>query len=223
VKTTIAPQANYKKTLPEIYSKLYKSFGPQHWWPGETPFEVSVGAILTQNTNWTNVEKAIKNLKENNVLTAGKLHKLGTNKLASLIRPSGYFNVKAERLKSFLSYICNHYKGSLAVMKKGDTQILRKELLSVNGIGPETADSILLYALDKPVFVIDAYTRRVLRRHGLASDDMTYHELQALFHEALPVDIRLYNEYHALLVKLGKEFCRPKPRCEGCPLEGFGS
>ncbi len=223
MKTTIAPQANYKKTLPEIYSKLYKSFGPQHWWPGDTPFEVSVGAILTQNTNWTNVEKAIKNLKENNVLTAGKLHKLGTNKLASLIRPSGYFNVKAGRLKSYLSYISNHYNGSLVRMRKGYTQVLRKELLSVNGIGPETADSILLYALDKPVFVIDAYTRRVLKRHGLASDDMTYHELQGLFHEALPVDVQLYNEYHALFVKLGKEYCRPKPRCEGCPLEGFGS
>jgi endonuclease-3 related protein len=209
----------HKTVLLDIYKTLYNTFGPQHWWPGETPFEVSVGAILTQNTNWTNVEKAIKNLKENNVLTAGKLHKLGTKKLASLIRPSGYFNVKAERLKSFLSYICSHYNGSLAGMKKGDTQTLRKELLSVNGIGPETADSILLYALDKPVFVIDAYTKRVLKRHSLASDDMTYHELQTLFHEALPVDVRLYNEYHALLVKLGKEFCRPKPKCEGCPLE----
>ena len=158
MKTTIAPQANYKKTLPEIYSKLYKSFGPQHWWPGDTPFEISVGAILTQNTNWTNVEKAIRNLKENNVLTAGRLHKLGAKKLASLIRPSGYFNVKAGRLKNYLSYLSNHYNGSLAVMRKGDTQTIRKELLSVNGIGPETADSILLYALEKPVFVIDAYT-----------------------------------------------------------------
>ncbi len=219
MKTTIAPQANYKKTLPEIYSKLYNSFGPQHWWPGETSFAISVGAILTQNTNWTNVEKAIRNLKENNVLTAGRLDKLGTKKLASLIRPSGYFNVKAGRLKSFLSYLSSHHNRSLKIMKKGDTQILRKELLSVNGIGPETADSILLYALEKPVFVIDAYTRRVLKRHGLASDDMTYNELQAIFHEALPADVRLYNEYHALFVKLGKEFCRPKPRCEVCPLE----
>lgn len=213
----------HKTVLLDIYKTLYNTFGPQHWWPGETPFEVSVGAILTQNTNWTNVEKAIKNLKEFNVLTAGKLHKLGTKKLASLIRPSGYFNVKAERLKSFLSYICNHYKGSMAGMKKGDTQTLRKELLSVNGIGPETADSILLYALDKPVFVIDAYTRRVLRRHGLASDDMTYHELQALFHTSFPADVQFYNEFHALFVRVGKEFCRPKPGCEGCPLKGFGS
>ena len=212
-------RSNHKKVLSEIYSKLYKSFGPQHWWPGETPFEISVGAILTQNTNWTNVEKAIRNLKENKVLTAGRLHKLQTKKLASLIRSSGYFNVKAKRLKCYLSYLFNHYNGSLALMRKGDTQPLKKELLSVNGIGPETADSILLYALEKPVFVIDAYTRRVLKRHSLASDDMTYHELQGLFHEALPVDVQLYNEYHALFVKLGKEYCRPKPRCEGCPLE----
>jgi endonuclease-3 related protein len=210
---------NHRTVLLDIYSKLYKSFGPQHWWPGDTPFEISVGAILTQNTNWTNVEKAIRNLKENKVLTAGRLHKLQTKKLASLIRSSGYFNVKAKRLKCYLSYLFNHYNGSLALMRKGDTQPLKKELLSVNGIGPETADSILLYALEKPVFVIDAYTRRVLKRHSLASDDMTYHELQGLFHEALPVDVQLYNEYHALLVKLGKEYCRPKPRCEGCPLE----
>ena len=213
----------HKTVLLDIYKTLYNTFGPQHWWPGETPFEISVGAILTQNTNWTNVEKAIKNLKENNVLTAGKLHKLGTKKLASLIRPSGYFNVKAVRLKAFLSYLTNHHSGSMTRMKRRDPSELRDELLTVNGIGPETADSILLYALDKPVFVIDAYTGRVLRRHGLASDDMTYHELQALFHEALPADVRLYNEYHALFVRLGKEYCRPKPKCKGCPLEGFGS
>ncbi len=217
----------HKKThrteLLDIYETIYNTFGPQHWWPGETPFEVSVGAILTQNTNWTNVEKAIKNLKENNVLNAGKLHKLGTKKLASLISPSGYFNVKAVRLKAFLSYLTNHHSGSMTRMKRRDPRELRDELLTVNGIGPETADSILLYALDKPVFVIDAYTGRVLRRHGLASDDMTYHELQELFHTSFPADVQFYNEFHALFVRVGKEFCRPKPRCEGCPLEGFGS
>ena len=212
---------NHKKVLSEIYNILYKSFGPQHWWPGDTPFEISVGAILTQNTNWANVEKAIENLKKENVLAAGALSKLHTGKLASLIRPSGYFNVKAKRLKSFLSYLTNHYNGSLAGMKKGDTQTLRKELLSVNGIGPETADSILLYALDKPVFVIDAYTKRVLLRHDIVSKDATYHELQALFHDSLSVDLQLFNEYHALFVRLGKEYCRPKPRCEGCPLESM--
>lgn len=212
-------KSTQRTVLLDTYKTLYNAFGPQHWWPGDTPFEISVGAILTQNTNWTNVEKAIGNLKENNVLNAGRLHKLGTKKLASLIRPSGYFNVKAERLKNFLSYIHIHYNDSLAGMKKVDTQNLREELLSVNGIGPETADSILLYALERPVFVIDAYTRRALSRHGLASDNAAYHELQTLFHEAIPSDVNIYNEYHALLVKLGKDFCRPKPRCAGCPLE----
>jgi endonuclease-3 related protein len=208
-----------RTVLIEIYKTLYNAFGPQYWWPGDTPFEVAIGAILTQNTNWANVEKAIENLKNENVLAAGALRKLHTRKLASLIRPSGYFNVKARRLKSFLSYLTNHYNGSLAGMKKRDTQLVRKELLEVNGIGPETADSILLYALDKPVFVIDAYTKRVLLRHGIVSEEATYHELQGLFHKDLPADTQLFNEYHALFVRVGKEYCRPDPECGGCPLK----
>lgn len=207
--------------LKEIYHLLYSAFGRQHWWPGDTSFEISVGAILTQNTNWGNVEKAIWNLKKAKVLTVRALLKLPKRRVASLIKPSGYYNIKAERLNNFLNLISNRYQGSMQRMKREDTDSLRKHLLSVNGIGPETADSILLYALGKPVFVVDAYTKRILQRHCLITEEATYHEIQGLFHEALPADIPLYNEYHALLVKLGKEFCRPKPACFGCPLEGF--
>jgi endonuclease-3 related protein len=211
---------NHKKNLIEIYNTLYNAFGPQHWWPGDTPFEIAVGAILTQNTNWGNVEKAIKNLKKDNVLDAEILHKMSHKRLASLIRPAGYFNIKAKRLKNFLSYLCNHCSGSMKKMGTGDTHILRENLLDVNGIGPETADSICLYALERPVFVIDAYTKRVLNRHGLAPEKATYHELQEFFHKNLPPDVDLFNEFHALLVMLGKHYCKPKPKCEGCPLEG---
>lgn len=208
-----------KKILATIYNTLYKHFGPRHWWPGDTPFEIAVGAILTQNTNWANVEKAINNLKKEKVLNAHSLHRLHAKRLASLIKPSGYFNVKAKRLKSFLSYLVRNYNGSMAKMKRKDIQTLRNELLEVNGIGPETADSILLYALEKPVFVIDAYTKRILYRHGIVTEDVAYHEIQELFHKSLLTDISLYNEYHALFVMTGKEYCKPKPRCDGCPLE----
>jgi endonuclease-3 related protein len=210
---------HHAEALEEIYASLFAHFGPLHWWPGDSPFEIAVGAILTQNTNWTNVEKAIANLKREKVLRAGVLHKLHTNKLASLIRPSGYFNVKAKRLKSFLKYLANHYKGSMTAMRDEDMAVLRKELLEINGIGPETADSILLYALEKPVFVIDAYTKRVMTRHGITTEPADYHQLQELFHKNLPWDVQLFNEYHALFVMVGKDFCKPKPRCNGCPLE----
>jgi endonuclease-3 related protein len=208
-----------KKILTEIYNTLYRFFGPQHWWPGDTPFEIAVGAILTQNTNWSNVEKAITNLKREKVLNARALHKLHPKRLASLIKPSGYFNVKAGRLKGFLSYLADRYQGSMARLKKKETSDIRRELLDINGIGPETADSILLYALEKPVFVIDAYTKRVLHRHGLVHKDVTYHEMQELFHKTFPPDVPLYNEYHALFVMVGKEFCKPKPKCDKCPLK----
>ncbi len=210
-----------KRLLTDIFDALYQSFGPQHWWPGDSPFEVVLGAILTQNTNWGNVEKAIANIKAHKSLNAGTLHNMSPEQLASLIRPAGYFNVKAKRLKSFLDFLCNDYRGSMRRMKKMDTSSLRKGLLSVNGIGPETADSILLYALDMPVFVIDAYTRRVMSRHGLASAGAGYHELQELFHKHLPLDVQLFNEYHALFVMAGKYYCNPKPKCTGCPLEGI--
>jgi endonuclease-3 related protein len=210
---------SHKKILTDIYRILYRSFGPQHWWPGETPFEIAVGAILTQNTNWGNVEKAINNLKQSGTLDPHVLHKMPHARLASLIKPAGYFNIKAKRLKHFLAFLSNHYKGVIEGMKDEDLHHIRRRLLEVNGIGPETADSILLYALDKPVFVIDAYTRRVLIRHNIIPESATYHETQELFHKNLPADVHLYNEYHALFVMTGKHYCKPKPRCRGCPLE----
>lgn len=206
------------ENLLKIFKKLYSFYGPQHWWPGDSPFEIAVGAILTQNTNWGNVERAIKNLKDAKVLSAQALYELPVQKLASLIRPAGYFNIKAKRLKAFIKFLMNDYAGSMKRMGKKDTESLRKELLSINGIGPETADSILLYALDKPVFVIDAYTRRVLSRHGIMDYNASYEEYQGLFHQELDEDVPLFNEFHALFVRLGKDFCRPKPKCEGCPL-----
>ena len=207
-----------KAVLRKIFDKLYAFYGPQNWWPGDTPFEVAVGAILTQNTNWLNVEKAISNLKKERVLNAKALYALPANKLASLIRPSGYFNIKAKRLRSFLDFLVNNYKGSLKKMAKEDISTLRPKLLGVNGIGPETADSILLYALDKPVFVIDAYTKRVLSRHGVIAYEAPYEDYQALFHRELDEDLQLFNEFHALFVMVGKDYCKPKPKCESCPL-----
>jgi endonuclease III related protein len=203
----------------EMYRKLYQAFGPQHWWPGSTSFEIAVGAILTQNTNWGNVEKAICNLKKNNALSAKVIHEIPAGKLAGLIRPAGYFNVKAKRLKSFIGFLMNEYHGSMQRMQRGDISTLREKLLGINGIGPETADSILLYALGKPVFVIDAYTKRVLSRHGVMDYDKSYNEFQTLFHSSLKKDLKLWNEYHALFVKLGKTFCKKqKPLCDECPL-----
>ncbi len=213
-------KAHPRKDLPlmAIYDKLYSFYGPQHWWPGDTPFEVAVGAILTQNTNWSNVEKAIGNLKEHKMLDARVIHQMPIDQLASIIRPSGYYNIKAQRLRAFIDYLVGSYGGSMARMKKGGTEKLRNELLAVNGIGQETADSILLYPLGKPVFVIDAYTKRVLLRHGLMDMNASYEECRQLFHVELDEDVRLFNEYHALLVMVGKEYCRPMQRCAGCPL-----
>lgn len=212
---------NLEKILVKIYEILYKTFGPQYWWPGDGAFEVAVGAILTQNTNWANVEKAINNLKSHGLLNANALHEISANKLAQLIRPAGYFNIKAKRLKEFIDFLVTHYRGSMKRMGNEDANTLRERLLSINGIGPETADSILLYALEKPVFVIDAYTKRVLQRHGLVNEKSSYSELQELFHKNLSHDVRLFNEYHALFVKVGKDYCKPKPRCETCPLRNL--
>ncbi|MEW6738294.1 MAG: endonuclease III domain-containing protein [Nitrospirota bacterium] len=209
------------KPLIKIYNKLYSFYGPQYWWPGDTPFEIAVGAILTQNTNWSNVEKAIKNLKDAKVLSAKALHELPIQKLASLIRPAGYFNIKAKRLKSFIEFLMENYNGSMKKIKKEDMEPLRKKLLDIHGIGPETADSILLYALDKPVFVIDAYTKRVLSRHKILDYNASYEEYQTLFHKELDENIQLFNEYHALFVRVGKDYCKPKPLCEKCPLNNF--
>jgi endonuclease-3 related protein len=203
-----------------VYNKLYAAFGPQHWWPGETPFEVAVGAILTQNTNWGNVEKAIANVRRERKLYAAALHALPASRLASLIRPAGYFNTKAKRLKHFIDFLVREYSGSMAKMKKEHADVIRKKLLDVNGIGPETADSIVLYALEKPVFVIDAYTKRVLSRHNILDHDCSYDKSQELFHLNVERDVQLFNEYHALIVRVAKEYCRTKPLCAGCPLEG---
>jgi endonuclease-3 related protein len=208
--------------LLEFYHKLYHAFGPQNWWPGDTPFEVAVGAILTQNTNWGNVEKAIFNLKKQGVLSAKAIHEMPPDDLALLIKPAGYFNIKAKRLKSFIDFLMNDFHGSMKRMKTVDTHSLRDKLLNVNGIGPETADSILLYALEKPVFVIDAYTKRVLSRHEIMEHDRPYEDFQELFHSSLQTDVQLFNEYHALFVKVGKTFCKRRgPLCEKCPLHGL--
>jgi endonuclease-3 related protein len=209
-----------KKILTEIYDKLYSHFGPQHWWPGDTPFEIAVGAILTQNTNWGNVEKAITNLKEVKKLNSRALRNISPTELASLIRPAGYFNIKADRLKHFIVFLSDNYNGSMKKMRE-EPEPLREKLLGVKGIGPETADSIMLYALEKPVFVIDAYTKRIFSRHKLVSENTAYHDLQDIFYRNLPQDVKMFNEYHALIVMLGKDYCRPKPRCEGCPLQGL--
>src|SRR4030065_1645653 len=192
------------KNLRKIYHKLYLTFGPQHWWPGKTPLEIAIGAILTQNTNWGNVEKAINNLKKQNALSARVIHKMPVRLLSELIRPTGYFNIKAKRLKSFIDFLMNDYHGSMKRMKNEDIHSLKKKLLSINGIGPETADSILLYALGKPFFVTDAYTKRVLSRHNILDHNASYDEFQGLFHSKLRENISLFNEYHALFVRLAK-------------------
>jgi endonuclease-3 related protein len=207
--------------LLEIYHKLYRAFGPQHWWPGDSPFEIAIGAILTQNTNWANVEKAIGNLKKKMVLNSTSIYKMKIERLASLIRPAGYFNIKAGRLKSFINFLMSEYHGSMKRMRSEEMHTLRTKLLNVHGIGPETADSILLYALNKPVFVTDAYTRRVLSRHNIIKHDAGYDHIQNLFQSTMEKDAVLFNEYHALFVKLGKTYCRKKPLCQGCPLKGI--
>jgi len=207
------------KVLEQIYDKLFSFFGPQHWWSGKTPFEVIVGAILTQNTSWINVSKAIDNLKGEKLLSPVALKKVSINKLARLIRPSGYYNQKAKKLKNFVSFLFNRYQGNLKNMFRQDLIKLREELLSVNGIGPETADSILLYASEKPIFVVDAYTKRILSRHKLIGEDYDYHRVQEIFMKNLKPEVKLFNEYHALFVKLGKDICKTKPNCLICPLK----
>ncbi|MDP1854305.1 MAG: endonuclease III domain-containing protein [Candidatus Omnitrophota bacterium] len=207
------------KKLNSIYKKLYTSFGPQYWWPGDGPFEVTAGAILTQNTNWQNVEKAINNLKAARALSPKKLHEMSHDKLAQLIRPAGYFNVKARRLKNFTNFLFNKYGGSLKKLFNQGIESLRKELLSVNGIGEETADSIILYAANLPIFVVDAYTKRIFSRHNFIRHDADYSEVQKFFMENLNKDVKMFNEFHALIVKLGKEFClKSNQRCKLCPI-----
>jgi endonuclease-3 related protein len=205
--------------LTKMYELLFGRFGPQHWWPGETQFEIIIGAILTQNTSWANVEKAIENLKTTKALSAKALYRMNHDELATLIKPAGYFNIKAKRLKTFLTWLFDEYDGLLENIEQISTARLREELLNIKGIGPETADSILLYAFERPVFVVDAYTARVMTRHALVESGCDYEQLQQLFQSNLAEDVGMFNEYHALLVRVGKEFCRPKARCSCCPLE----
>ena len=210
-----------RRELMQLYRRLYRYYGEFHWWPGESPLEISVGAILTQNTAWTNVEKAITRLKEARSLSVASLGRMSHGRLARLIKAAGYFNVKARRLKNFISFLQERYDGSLRKMFHRETGHLREELLSVNGVGPETADSILLYAGGKPSFVIDAYTKRILSRHGVMPYEKSYDEFQKLFVKRLPRNGTLYNQYHAMFVNVGKDFCRKQPLCTSCPLNGW--
>lgn len=208
--------------LASMYEQLFGYFGQQDWWPGDSPFEVMVGAVLTQNTNWKNVEKAIDNLKRAGLLSYERMSELPIDLLAEYIRPAGYFNVKAGRLKNLFALIKEEFGGNVDLMLNSETESLRHFLLTVKGIGPETADSILLYAAGQPVFVVDAYTYRVLVRHNLIPEDFGYEDIQQFFMDNLELNTKLFNEFHALLVCVGKEFCKKtKPRCAGCPLEGL--
>jgi endonuclease-3 related protein len=209
---------NSKKNLLAIYGALERHFGDLNWWPAEAPFEVIVGAILTQNTNWKNVEAAIQNLKKERCLVPEKLYRARVGRIAALIRPSGYYRVKARRLKKFLEFLFDEYGGYVESMFEEEWRTLRKKLLTIHGIGEETADSILLYAGNKPVFVVDQYTRRIFTRHGLIDGKENYDEIQRFIMDRLPVDVTLYNQYHALLVNTGKQFCKKEPRCTPCPL-----
>lgn len=205
--------------LPGVYQTLRAAHGPQHWWPGETPYEVIVGAILTQNTAWVNVEKALARLKEAKALTPDAMRSMSRSRLASLIRSAGYHNVKADRLKHFLAFFYREYQGEIGRMVKEKGIVLRRKLLEVKGIGPETADSILLYAAGKPFFVIDAYTRRIFSRHGFQPPHDRYEAWQALFQNAVPSSRAVYNDFHAQIVTLAKLYCRAsRMLCETCPL-----
>jgi len=208
--------------LQEFYNRLYRYFGSRNWWPGDTPFEIMVGAILTQNTNWKNVERAIANLKTEGLLTLTAMSALSREQLAEYIRPAGYYNIKADRLRNFFALINGQWDGDLDLFLRQPATVLREELLSVKGIGPETADSMVLYAAGKPVFVVDAYTHRILIRHEIIDEFYDYYMIQELFMDNLEEDSALFNEYHALIVQVGKEFCKKsRPVCEGCPLAGF--
>ncbi len=203
-------------TLLEAYRRLDDAWGPQHWWPGESVLEIMVGAVLTQNTAWSNVERAIANLKAAGTLSMQALLALPLDELAALIRPAGYFNVKARRLRALLEWVWE--AGGVEALSGWTDEKLRSGLLGVHGVGPETADDILLYAFGRPVFVIDAYTRRILGRLGLIDPTMGYEHLRAVIEAELPPDVPLFNQFHALLVAHGKEICRPRPRCAACVL-----
>lgn len=205
--------------LRQVYERLLAAFGPQHWWASESPLEVLVGAVLVQNTSWKNVQRAILNLRDDRLMDVHALERLPVEELAEVIRPSGYFRVKARRLHNLLAFVVHEYDGSLDAMFGTDVATLREQLLAVHGIGPETADAILLYAGNLPTFVVDTYTHRVLARHGWIGYEADYHEIKDYFESSLPADAPLYNEFHALFVRLGKVYCRKSnPKCDECPL-----
>ncbi len=208
----------YRSELLRIYDLLNGYFGNLNWWPAEGPFEVMVGAILTQNTAWINVEKAIRALKEKRLLSPEAMEHIDEETLARIIQPSGYYRVKAKRLKSLVQFLLEEYSGNIETMSAEELPFLREKLLSIRGVGPETADSILLYACGKPVFISDAYTQRILQRHSLISEEASVQQIRDLFMTHLPHDVPLFNQFHALLVYTGKTFCRTKPQCDPCPL-----
>jgi len=208
-----------RSNLLTIYHALFDRYGPRHWWPAESPFEMAIGAILTQNTNWNNVKTAIVNLRAADALTCAAINRLPRDELETLIRPSGVFRQKAERLQLFSGYLRAHYQGSLELLLRQPLIETRQELLAQKGIGPETADSILLYAGGHPSFVIDAYTLRLFSRIGLFKNNVKYAAARDYFMQRLPSEVALYNEYHALIVIQCKEHCRKRPACENCPLE----
>jgi endonuclease-3 related protein len=205
-------------TLKEAFDRLLAAYGPRQWWPADSPFEVIVGAMLVQNTSWQNVRKAIDNLRRNDLLEPHALDAVPLEELEELIRPAGYYRIKARRLRNVLDFLVDRYDGSLEAMFRTSLGELREELLGVSGVGPETADSILLYAGGLPTFVVDAYTYRVMTRHNWIGFDADYYQIQDHFQSGLPEDAALYNEYHALLVEVGKRHCRKRPLCAGCPL-----
>jgi endonuclease III related protein len=211
-----------KNDLHSYYAALFAAYGPQHWWPGRTRFEVIVGAILTQNTSWKNAERAIANLRRAKLLSPAAVRDVSLTELASHLRPSGYFRQKTKTLKTFVAFLYKKHRGSLNHLFAMPTASLREQLLAQRGIGPETADAVLLYAGKQPVFVVDAYSRRILERHHLADPKSPYEELRATFESALPRDHQLFNEFHALIVYTGKHFCRRSdPLCAQCPLHVF--
>ena len=211
-----------RDVLMGMYRAMYEHFGPQNWWPGDGELEIMIGAVLTQNTNWSNVERAIENLRSAGLIDIHKLNEIDNGRLAELIRPAGYFNVKAKRLKNLMRFLCDNYDGQLDKFFSLSVGQMREELLSVSGIGKETADDIILYAANKPTFVVDAYTWRIAHRHLLVEYEADYEAIKELFEDNLDNDVKLFNEYHALLVATGKHYCKKsKPLCEKCPLNKF--
>jgi len=208
-----------RKFLIRVYKRLLRRYGHAGWWPGETPFEICLGAILTQNTSWRNVEKALTALRKQSLLSFGALKSLSQSRIAPIIRSSGCFNIKAKRVRAFVDFLGREFDGRVENMRAEDGGVLREKLLAVDGVGPETADSILLYGVGVPFFVVDAYTRRIFSRLGCLPEGLGYDDAQAFFIRNLPRQVNLYNDYHAQIVVLGKQVCRARPRCSECPLD----